>query len=67
VAPPGAEPVDVERALARLDADHREVLVLRFVLDLPSREVAAALGITDDAARQRVSRAKAEFREVWGP
>jgi len=65
--PAGAEPVDVERALARLDADHREVLVLRFVLDLPSREVAAALGITDDAARQRVSRAKAEFREVWGP
>jgi RNA polymerase sigma-70 factor (ECF subfamily) len=62
-----AERVDVERVLARLDPDHREILVLRFVLDLPSREVSAALGITDDAVRQRVFRAKAEFREVWGP
>lgn len=59
------EPVDVEQALARLDPDDSEILVLRFVLDLPSREVAAALGISDDAVRQRVARAKVEFRKVW--
>lgn len=59
--------VDVDRALARLDPDHREVLVLRFVLDLPSRDVAGALGISDDAVRSRVARAKADFRRVWSP
>jgi RNA polymerase sigma-70 factor (ECF subfamily) len=69
--PPGsveasdAERVDVERALARLEPEHREVLVLRFSLDLPGEEVARLLGISHDAVRQRVARAKDAFRAVW--
>lgn len=59
------EAVDVAQALAGLDPDHSEVLVLRFVLDLSSKAVAAALGISDDAVRQRVTRAKSEFKKVW--
>jgi RNA polymerase sigma factor (sigma-70 family) len=71
VDPPGsieasdAERVDVERALARLEPEHREVLVLRFSLDLPGDEVARLLGISHDAVRQRVARAKDAFRAVW--
>ena len=64
-SPSQVEYVDVERALAGLDPDDREILVLRYVLDLPSQEVSLALGITDQAVRQRVARAKAEFREGW--
>jgi len=64
---PGSEVerLDVERALARLDPEHREILVLRFSLDLPGEEVARLLDISHDAVRQRVVRAKDAFREVW--
>jgi RNA polymerase sigma-70 factor (ECF subfamily) len=62
---PGPERLDVARALLALEPSHREVLVLRFVLDLSGEEVAQLLGIGHDAVRQRVARAKAEFRRVW--
>jgi RNA polymerase sigma-70 factor (ECF subfamily) len=62
---PGTETIDVERAMARLDPEHREVLVLRFALDLPGEDVAGILGITHEAVRQRVARAKAEFKRIW--
>ena len=58
--------LDVERTLARLDSEQREVLVLRFVLDLSGEQVAALLGTSHEAVRQRVVRAKAEFRRLWG-
>jgi RNA polymerase sigma-70 factor, ECF subfamily len=59
------ERLDVERLLLRLEPEHREVLVLRFVLDLSGEEAAEVLGISHDAVRQRLARAKAEFRERW--
>jgi len=59
--------VEVSSVLGGLDPDHREVLVLRFVLDLSGEEVARVLGISHDAVRQRVARAKAEFRRAWDP
>jgi RNA polymerase sigma-70 factor (ECF subfamily) len=59
------ERLDVERILLRLEPAHREVLVLRFVLELSGEEAASLLGITHDAVRQRVVRAKAEFRRLW--
>ena len=62
---PGTDRLDVELALSRLHQDHREVLVLRFVLDLPGEEVARIIGVSHDALRQRVSRAKTEFRRIW--
>jgi RNA polymerase sigma-70 factor (ECF subfamily) len=68
---PGAEEsvsqaLDVERTLARISPADREVLVLRFVLDLPGEEVARLLGVSHDSVRQRVARAKEVFRDVWG-
>lgn len=63
--PPSEESIDVERALAKLPPEHREVLVLRFALDLPGEDVARILGISHDAVRQRTTRAKQSFRTVW--
>ncbi len=57
--------VEIETVLATLNTDDREVLVLRFVFDLSGEEIAAALGISHDAARQRISRARAAFKRHW--
>ena len=51
-------------ALAKLKPSEREVLVLRFVADLSSREIALALGQGEPATRKRISRALANLRTV---
>jgi len=53
---------DLHGALARLPRRQREVIVLRFLADLPEREVAAALGCSPGAAKQHASRALAALR-----
>jgi RNA polymerase sigma-70 factor (ECF subfamily) len=58
--------VAVADALGRLPLDERELLVLHHVEGLPSKEIAALLGISDAAARQRLSRAATSFRDLWG-
>jgi RNA polymerase sigma factor (sigma-70 family) len=44
-----AENVDLERALAELTPEQREVLILRFRLGLPTREVAVLVGKAEGA------------------
>jgi RNA polymerase sigma-70 factor (ECF subfamily) len=56
----------VADALGRLPLDDRELLVLHHVEGVPSREIAVVLGISDAAVRQRISRAAAAFRQIWG-
>ncbi len=56
----------VADALRRLPMDERELLVLHHIEGLPSKDIAMLLGITDAATRQRLSRAAAAFRELWG-
>ena len=51
----------LERALAALPADLREVVLLRRVEGLSSKEVAARLGHSDEAVRKRYSRALARL------
>jgi RNA polymerase sigma-70 factor (ECF subfamily) len=51
----------LERALNALPAEQREVIVLRKLEGLSSQEVAARLGIGDDAARKAFSRAMARL------
>jgi RNA polymerase sigma-70 factor (sigma-E family) len=53
---------DLRGALRRLPHDQRLVLALRYYLDLPLDEVAAALGISPGAARARVHRALGKLR-----
>jgi len=51
--------------LARLAPQHRLVLTLRYVDDLPVAEVAAVLGRTVRATEALLTRAKTEFRHVY--
>ncbi len=54
----------VTRALASLAEIDREVLVLRYLEDLPFAEVAAALQITENAAKVRHFRAIDRMRKL---
>ncbi len=56
----------VADALQRMPFDDRELLVLHHVEGLASKEIAGLLGISDAAARQRLSRAAVAFRALWG-
>jgi RNA polymerase sigma factor (sigma-70 family) len=48
-----------------LPARQREALLYRFAGDLPYSGVATALGITEEAARQRVSEGLKQLRKAW--
>jgi RNA polymerase sigma-70 factor (ECF subfamily) len=50
-------------ALHRLSADHREVLVLRYLLDLSEQECAAVLGCRLGTVKSRHARALRRLRE----
>lgn len=57
----------IERVVRQLSAEEQEVFVLRHVYQLTGPEVAAALGISPEAARQRISRANRRFRDLYPP
>src|SRR3954471_21515627 len=54
--------IDVQRALLALPRRQREVLVLRYLVDLPEAEVAAELGITLGTVKTHAHRALAALR-----
>jgi RNA polymerase sigma-70 factor (ECF subfamily) len=56
----------VRAALEQLKPSERDAVVLRYEADLSFREVAAACGIDEAAARKRVSRALERLRESLG-
>jgi RNA polymerase sigma factor (sigma-70 family) len=51
------------RAIERLPAPYREVLILRDVHELTAPEVAAQLGLSIEAVKSRLHRARANVRE----
>lgn len=53
-------------ALERMAPADREVLVLRHLEQLSSRDAAAVLGITEEAAKKRHLRALERFRDLLG-
>ena len=53
-------------ALAALNREHREVLLLHAWADLSHEEIAAALGIAQGTARSRLSRARTALRAQLG-
>lgn len=53
----------VQRALAQLSPEEREVVVLRGIEQLPNREVAKMLGIDDSAVTRRFQKALQTLRE----
>src|SRR2546421_734388 len=52
------------RPAARLPEPDREVLVLRYLEGLPTREIAAVLGVTEGAVKVRHFRALARLQAV---
>jgi len=60
---PAGPPADADDLLRHLPAGERDVLVLRIVEGLRLAEVAAALGISEEAAKKRAQRGLARLRE----
>jgi RNA polymerase sigma factor (sigma-70 family) len=56
----------LDEALDELDDSDREIILLRFFNHKSMRELGDALGISDDAAKMRVSRAVARLRDQLG-
>ena len=52
------------RAIGRLDASDRELLVLHYFAARPVAELAALLGLSHPAARQRLHRARGKLRQI---
>jgi len=64
--PPTADRIDVERALSKLPRRQREVVVLRYYLQLDTREVASALQINEGTVKSTLFRARAALAEALG-
>jgi RNA polymerase sigma-70 factor (ECF subfamily) len=61
-----ARGADVRAALRKLSTDQREVLVLRYYLDLSLDEVAAITGLPIGTVKSRISRALSAMRPHFG-
>ncbi len=57
---------DLDAAVTRLARRDRDAIVLRFFKQLTMREVGLAVGISEDAAKLRVTRAVAKLRHILG-
>ena len=56
---------DVRAALRRLAPEHREVLVLRYYLDLPLDEIAVIAGVPIGTVKSRLNRGIAAMRPLF--
>ena len=59
--------VQLERALRRLAAEHREILLLREVEGLAYGELASVLGIAEGTVKSRLARARRALLEHFDP
>ena len=57
----------LERALRRLAAEHREILLLREVEGLAYGELASVLGIAEGTVKSRLARARSALLEHFDP
>jgi RNA polymerase sigma-70 factor (ECF subfamily) len=60
----GPEHVAIVTALAGVDPDQRQVVVLHYLADLGVAEVAAELGIPEGTVKSRLSRARARLADL---
>ncbi len=59
--------IDLVRALESLSASHREVILLRDLQEMTTSEIATCLGITREAVKSRLQRARALMKEYLLP
>ena len=62
--PPNADRIDVDRALSTLPRRQREVAILHYYLQLDTRGVAWALGLSEGTVKSTLSRARAALAEA---
>ena len=62
VVDPPPDP-ELDRAIAHLPLHHREVVVLRFLLDMPQQDIASYLDIPIGTVKSRLHRALDELRK----
>ncbi len=55
----------LEQALLRLDKEQRSLLIMKYIMDLEIREIAATLGISQSAVKMRLLRARDELRALY--
>jgi RNA polymerase sigma factor (sigma-70 family) len=60
-----AERRAIGQSMAKLSAEHREILILREIEDLSYREIAAVMNLPIGTVMSRLARARAAFREQW--
>jgi RNA polymerase sigma factor (sigma-70 family) len=65
--PPGVPDDGLWAAVHDLPPKQRGAVLLRFVGDLSHREIAAALGSTEEAARRALADGLAKLRKEWTP
>ena len=65
---PGPDPnrIDLQRALLALPRRHRDVVILRYIADLPEAEVAQALGCSVGTVKTHASRGLGALRIALG-
>jgi RNA polymerase sigma-70 factor (ECF subfamily) len=61
------ESADVRAALGRLSRRDRQLLTMRYQLDLTQAEIARQLGIPEGTAKVRLHRARNRLRRVYAP
>jgi RNA polymerase sigma-70 factor (ECF subfamily) len=64
--PTSGDRIDVERALAALPRRQREAIVLRYYLQMDTREVSEALGIHEGTVKSTLSRARTALAGALG-
>jgi RNA polymerase sigma-70 factor (ECF subfamily) len=62
----GKDGEDLRRAIARLDDDYREPLVLQVLVGYSTQEIAAHMGLTQGAVLTRLFRARNQLRKQFG-
>jgi RNA polymerase sigma-70 factor (ECF subfamily) len=63
-AEPSGDHLDLARALESLPRRQREVAVLRYLLEMSTAEVAAALGIGEGTVKSSLARARAHLTDA---
>lgn len=59
---PAPGDLGIADAIVRLNANHREVLLMRYDVGLTNREIAELLGITESGVRKLLGRAKSKLK-----
>lgn len=61
----GEEAMDVKRTLQGLSQNDRLVLTLFYLNDMPVKQIARTLDVSESAVRTRLVRSRARFREAY--